>query len=163
MPDESTPDPKVECGGDARHDREMWRFLIPHSQEVDKEQFVLCLGDTLIIRQHSAIDRQWAGTTRLCADQKCNRNYSPGEQSIYFFLWLYEWIYPPGVGIGTLLARKIGTHYYSLSVAITQNLLREWRQAVHRLCRLERADLHASPVHACERPVSRKRLRANQV
>ena len=63
LPDESTPDPKVECGGDARHDREMWGFLIPHSQEVDKEQFVLCLGDTLIIRQHSAIDRQWADTT----------------------------------------------------------------------------------------------------
>ena len=41
------------------------------------------------------------------------------------------------------------------------HLLRKWWQSVHGLCRLERADLHESPVQACERPVSRKRLRAN--
>jgi len=107
LSDESTPDPEIECGGDTRHDRKMWRFLIPHSQEVDKEQFVFCLGDTLIIRQHRAIDRHWADTTRLRADENCNHAYPPGEQSIYLFLWLHEWIYPRGVGIGTLLAQKM--------------------------------------------------------
>jgi hypothetical protein len=54
-----------------------------------------------------------------------------------FVLWRREWIYPKGI-------------------------LMPWWQTVYGLCWLGRADLHASPLQACERPVSLKRFRANQ-
>jgi hypothetical protein len=46
-------------------------------------------------------------------------------------------------------------------VRCVHHLLRKCWQAVHALCRPDRADLHESPVQACERPVSLSRLRAN--
>ncbi|MCG3768583.1 MAG: hypothetical protein JW394_0697 [Nitrospira sp.] len=56
LSDESARHPEIERGGDARRDREMGEFFVPHSQEVDEEEFVLGLDHALIIRYYGAID-----------------------------------------------------------------------------------------------------------